>query len=121
MPVSADQLADFLWSRRFVARADPCHPSSRTSSSAPLASLISEHIVFRSPFVQSPIPGRPAAAADDSRRRNDRIRGRAPPDQATGCLGLRKWEPDWPATEPAEGVSRRPALNLPILMASLAA
>jgi hypothetical protein len=26
-----------------------------------LASLLSEHIVFRSPFVQSPIPGRPAA------------------------------------------------------------
>src|SRR6201981_3550392 len=25
-----------------------------------LASLLSEHIVFRSPFVQSPIPGRPA-------------------------------------------------------------
>ena len=26
-----------------------------------LASLLAEHIVFRSPFVQSPIPGRPAA------------------------------------------------------------
>jgi hypothetical protein len=26
-----------------------------------LAPLLSEHIVFRSPFVQSPIPGRPAA------------------------------------------------------------
>jgi hypothetical protein len=26
-----------------------------------LASLLSEHMVFRSPFVQSPIPGRPAA------------------------------------------------------------
>jgi hypothetical protein len=26
-----------------------------------LASLLSDHIVFRSPFVQSPIPGRPAA------------------------------------------------------------
>ena len=26
-----------------------------------LASLLSEHIVFRSPFVQSPIPGQPAA------------------------------------------------------------
>src|ERR1700709_641740 len=25
-----------------------------------LATLLSEHIVFRSPFVQSPIPGRPA-------------------------------------------------------------
>jgi hypothetical protein len=25
-----------------------------------LAQLLSEHIVFRSPFVQSPIPGRPA-------------------------------------------------------------
>ena len=25
-----------------------------------LAGLLSEHIVFRSPFVQSPIPGRPA-------------------------------------------------------------
>jgi hypothetical protein len=25
-----------------------------------LASLLAEHIVFRSPFVQSPIPGRPA-------------------------------------------------------------
>ena len=31
-----------------------------------LASLMSEHIVFRSPFVQSPIPGRrDRAGADD--------------------------------------------------------
>jgi hypothetical protein len=35
---------------RFVASGDQ----------ALLASLLSEHIVFRSPFVQSPIPGRPA-------------------------------------------------------------
>jgi len=36
---------------RFVASGDH----------ALLASLLSAHIVFRSPFVQSPIPGRPAA------------------------------------------------------------
>ena len=36
--------------RRFVASGD--HDL--------LATLLSEHIVFRSPFVQSPIPGRPA-------------------------------------------------------------
>jgi hypothetical protein len=36
---------------RFVASGDH----------APLAPLLSEHIVFRSPFVQSPITGRPAA------------------------------------------------------------
>jgi len=36
---------------RFVASGDPTL----------LPPLLSEHIVFRSPFVQSPIPGRPAA------------------------------------------------------------
>jgi hypothetical protein len=36
---------------RFVASGDP----------EILPPLLSEHIVFRSPFVQSPIPGRPAA------------------------------------------------------------
>ena len=36
---------------RFVATGDP----------ALLPPLLSEHIVFHSPFVQSPIPGRPAA------------------------------------------------------------
>ena len=36
---------------RFVASGDP----------GLLTPLLSEHIVFRSPFVQSPIPGRPAA------------------------------------------------------------
>jgi hypothetical protein len=35
---------------RFAASGDP----------GPLASLLSEHIVFRSPFLQSPIPGREA-------------------------------------------------------------
>ena len=35
---------------RFVAAGDP----------GLLGSLLSEHIVFRSPFVQSPVPGRPA-------------------------------------------------------------
>jgi hypothetical protein len=36
---------------RFVASGDP----------EILRPLVAEHIVFRSPFVQSPIPGRPAA------------------------------------------------------------
>ena len=39
---------------------DSWHRFVASSDHDLLASLLSEHIVFRSPFVQSPIPGRPA-------------------------------------------------------------